>query len=68
MWSFSPLLCIKIVHLVDTTELFKINNLVYVGSEIGTSLNSSLQGQRQTVYGGNSELAGRCLSVSKFMA
>ena len=56
IWSLSPLLDAKIVHLVDRTDLFKISNLVYGGWEIVTSLYSSLQGQR--VYGGCSELAG----------
>jgi len=32
-----------------------------------TSLYSSLEGEGQTVYGGCSELAGSCLSVSKLM-
>jgi hypothetical protein len=54
--SLSPLLSVKIVHLVDMSELFKISNLVYVGREIVRSLYSSLQGQ--TVCGGYSELAG----------
>ena len=52
----SPLLSVKIVHLVDRSDLFKISNLVYDGRKIVTSLYSSLQGQR--VYGGYSELAG----------
>jgi len=56
--ELSPLLGVKIVHLVDRTYLFKIGNLVYGGREIVTSLYSSLQGQRQTVYSGYSELAG----------
>jgi len=44
--------------LVDSTDLFKISNLVYGGRQIVMSLYSSLEGQRQTVYGGCSELAG----------
>ena len=47
MWSLSILLVVKIVHLVDRTNLFKISNLVYGGSEIVTSLYSSLEGHRQ---------------------
>jgi len=35
----------KIVHLVERTDLFKMNNLVYDGKEIVRSLYSSLQGQ-----------------------
>jgi hypothetical protein len=54
--SLSLLLGVKIVHLVDRTELFKISILVYDGREIVRSLYSSLQGQ--TVYGGYSKLAG----------
>ena len=46
---------VKIVQLVDRSDLFKISNLVYGGREIVRSLYSSLQGQ--TVYGGYSELA-----------
>jgi len=45
--GLSPLLGVKIVHLVDKRDLFKISNLVYGGREIVTSLYSSLQGQRQ---------------------
>ena len=54
----SLLLAVKILHLLDRTELFKISNLVHEGREIVTSQYSSLQRQRQTVYGGYSELAG----------
>jgi len=57
--SLSPLLGVKIVHLVDRSDLFKISNLVYDGREIVRSLYSSLQGQ--SVYGGYSELAGSLL-------
>ena len=46
IWSLSPLLRVKIVHLVDRSDLFKISNLVYDGREIVRSLYSSLQGQR----------------------
>ena len=49
IWSLSPLSRVTIVHLVDRSDLFKISNLVYDGWEIGTSLYSSLQGQRQFV-------------------
>jgi hypothetical protein len=54
--SLSPLLGVKIVYLVDRSDLFKISNLVYYGREIVRSLYCSLQGQ--TVCGGYSELAG----------
>jgi len=53
-----PLLGVKIIHLVDRTDLFKISNLVYGGREIVKSLYSSLKVKGQTFYGGYSELAG----------
>ena len=56
--ELSPLFGVKIVHLVDRTDRFKISNLVYGGREIVTSVYSSLQGLRRTVYGGYSEVAG----------
>jgi hypothetical protein len=37
IWSLSPLLGVKIIHLVDRTDLFKIRNLFYVGKEIVAS-------------------------------
>ena len=43
--------------MLDRTNLFEMRNLVYGGREIVTSLYSSLQGQRQLVYGRYSELA-----------
>ena len=43
---WSPLLRVKIVHLVDRSDLFKISNLVYDGREIVKSLYCILQGQR----------------------
>jgi hypothetical protein len=55
MGSLSPVLGVKIVHLVYRLDLFKISNLVYDGREIVRSLYSSLVGQ--TAYGGYSELA-----------
>jgi len=51
IWSLSPLLCVKIIHLLDKTDLFKISNLVYGGREFVTSLYSSLEGQRQFMAG-----------------
>ena len=51
IWSLSPLLGVKIVHLVDRTDLFKISNLVYGGREIVTSLYSSVEGQTQFMAG-----------------
>ena len=54
--NLSPLLGVKIIHLIDRSGLFKISNLVYDGREIVRNLCSNLQ--RQTVYGGYSELAG----------
>jgi len=38
MWSLIPLLSVKIVYLVDRSDLFKIGNLVYDGMEIVRSL------------------------------
>ena len=58
MWSLSPLLGVKFVHLVDRTDVFNIINLVCGRRKIVTSLYSSLEGQRQAVYGRYSELAG----------
>jgi len=46
IWSLSTLLSVKIEHLVERSDLFKIINLVYDGTEIVRSLYSSLQGQR----------------------
>jgi hypothetical protein len=39
--ELSRLLGVKILHLVDRTDLYKITNLVYVGIESVTSLYSS---------------------------
>jgi len=61
--ELSHLFSVKIVHLVDQTDLFKISKLVYCGSEILLRVYSSLQGQRQTVCDRYSELAGLHLSV-----
>jgi len=47
IWSLSPLIGVKIIHLVDRTDLFKISNFVYGGREFVTSLYSSLEGQRE---------------------
>jgi len=43
MWSLSPYLVVKIVHLVDRTDLFKISNLAYGGRENVTRVYSTLQ-------------------------
>ena len=61
--SLSPLLSVKIVHLVYTSDLFKISNLVYDGREIVRSPYSSIQGQ--ILYGGCSELAGSMFVIVK---
>ena len=45
--ELNPLLGVKIIHLIDRTDLLKISNLVYGGREIVTGMYSSLQGQRQ---------------------
>jgi len=45
IWSSSPLISVKIVPLVESSNLFKISNLVYNGREIVSSVYSSLQGQ-----------------------
>ena len=50
-WSVSSLLRVKIVHLVDRSDLFKISNLVYDGREIVRSLYSCLQGQTVLWWG-----------------
>ena len=34
IWNLSPILGVKIVHLVDRVDLFKISNLVYDGRKI----------------------------------
>ena len=46
VYGVSPLLRVKIVHLVDRSEMFKIGGLVYDGGEIVKSQYCSLQGQR----------------------
>jgi len=46
IWNVSPFLSVKIVHLVDRSDLFKIRNLGYDGREILRNLYSSLHGQR----------------------
>jgi len=43
VWSLIPLLGVKIIHIIDRTDLFKISNLVYDGREIVVSLCSSLE-------------------------
>jgi len=45
IWSSSPLLSVKFVHLVDRLDLFNVRNLVYSGKKIVSSLYSSLEGQ-----------------------
>jgi len=54
--SLISLLALKIVHFVDTTDMFTVSNLVHGGRKIVTNLYSSLEGER--LYGGYSELAG----------
>jgi hypothetical protein len=48
MW-FNSLLGVKILHLEDRTDFFKISNLVWGGKEIVTSLYSSLEEKEETV-------------------
>jgi hypothetical protein len=43
--GFKSFISVKIIQLVDRTDLFKIGNLVYDGREIVTRLYSSLEGQ-----------------------
>ena len=43
IFSLISLLCVKIIHLVDWTDLFKISNLVLGGKAIVTGLYSSLE-------------------------
>jgi hypothetical protein len=54
--EFKSIIRCQIVHLVDRSDLFKISNLVCNGRETVRSLYCILQGQ--TVYGGDSDLAG----------
>jgi hypothetical protein len=56
IWSLSPLLGVKIVRLVDSSDLFKISNLVYGGRENCNESVQQLTGT-ETVYSGYSELA-----------
>ena len=51
MYELSHVLGVKIVHLVDQADLFKISSLVYGGREIVLSVYNSLQGQRQFMTG-----------------
>jgi hypothetical protein len=41
--EFDLLLGVKIIHLIDRTDLFKISNLVLGGEAIVTDLYSSLE-------------------------
>ena len=43
IFSLIPLLSVKILHLVDGTDLFKISNLDLGGKTVVTSLYSSLE-------------------------
>jgi hypothetical protein len=45
--SLHFLLVVKILHLIDRTDLFKIGNLVLGGKETVTSLYSRLKRQKQ---------------------
>jgi hypothetical protein len=45
--EFNVLLGVKIIHLIDRTNLFKISNLVLGGQAIVTDLCSSLEGERE---------------------
>jgi len=40
-WNLNHLLRVKILHLIDRSDLFKISNLVYDGREIVRSICSS---------------------------
>jgi hypothetical protein len=42
-FNFFFLLCVKCIHLIDMTDLFKISNLVVGGEAIVTDLYSSLE-------------------------
>jgi hypothetical protein len=46
MWGLIFLLGVKIIHLVDRTDLFKISDLVLGGEAIVTDFYSSLKEQR----------------------
>jgi hypothetical protein len=54
--EFKFIIRYQIVHLIDSSDLFKIINLVCNGRKTVKSLYYSLQGQ--TIYGGYSDLAG----------
>jgi len=56
IWSSGPLLDVKIIHLVDRTDLSKISNFVYGGKGNCNKLREDRG--RERVYGGYSELAG----------
>jgi hypothetical protein len=45
--EFIFLLGVKIIHLIDRTDLFTISNLVFGGEATVTDLYSSLEEQRQ---------------------
>jgi len=51
IWSLSPLLGVKIIHLLERTDLFKISNLVYGGSNIVTSLYIVVYMDRDSLWG-----------------
>ena len=56
MWSLIPLLDVKIIHLVDMTDLFK--NYYFSLGWKGNCNKPREDRQREIVYGGYSELAG----------
>jgi hypothetical protein len=47
LWSLIFVCGIKVIQLIDRTDLFKIGNLALGGEAIVTDLYSSLEGQRE---------------------
>jgi hypothetical protein len=47
VWSLIFLLGVKVIHLIDRTDLFKISNLILGREAIVMDLYSSLEGQRE---------------------
>jgi hypothetical protein len=65
IFSLNFLLVIKIIHLIDRTDLFKIGNLVLDGKEILTSLYSRLKTQRERDRESVGRVQGVCMSCDK---
>jgi hypothetical protein len=46
--EFNVLLGVKVIHLIDRADLFKLSNLVLGGEVIVTDMYSSLEGERES--------------------